>query len=165
MSDLKLDRIAKAIKNGVGGITTTVSVQPTLDTDAYTANDAIGGMLTFSGAVRGQSTTGVLQTVVIIDDDLQDAETELWLFDQSFTATADDAAFDPTDADLENLIGVVSTADGTYYDGSDNSVCVIRNIGLVLDLKGPSLFGQLVTRGTPTYAAAGLTVKLGILQD
>jgi len=34
------------------------------------------------------------------------------------------------------------------------------------DLTGTSMFGQLVTRGTPTFAAVDdVTVKIGLLQD
>ena len=35
-----------------------------------------------------------------------------------------------------------------------------------IDLSGTSLFGQLVTRGAPTYAATDdITVKVKLLQD
>lgn len=154
------------LHGGVGGKTTTVSVTPTIDTDAYTAGDAVGGRLEFTNAVGEHNKTGVLQSVIIIDDDQEQNELELWLFDQAFTATADDAAFAPSDADLANCIGVVSTADGTYYNASANGVCTIRNIGLVLNLQSTTLYGQLVTRGTEAYTAAtDLTIVVGILQD
>lgn len=158
--------VRATIHEGLGGKTTIVTKTPTISTSAYAAGDAVGGKMLFNAAVYGQNRTGILQSMTIIDDDLEDAELELWIFSEDFTATADNAAWDPTDADLQNLVGVVSTVDGAYYDATDNSVAVVKNIGLVLKLNSPTLYAQLVTRGTPTYTATDdLTVKLGILQD
>jgi len=149
----------------VGGEGDTIAQTPTIDTDAYTANDNVGGLLEFANAARVSGGGGLLNKVVIIDDAKQDAELELWLFDRTFTQGADDAAWSPSEADLENLVDVVSTADGTYYDTASQGVCVIE-LARRYDLNGTSLFGRLVTRGTPTYAATDdLTVKVGLIQD
>ena len=149
----------------VGGEGLTIAQTPTIDTDAYTANDNVGGLLEFANAARVSGGGGLLNKVVIIDDAKQDAELELWLFDRTFTQGADDAAWSPSEADLENLVDVVSTADGTYYDTANQGVCVIE-LARRYDLNGTSLFGRLVTRGTPTYAATDdLTIKVGLIQD
>jgi hypothetical protein len=145
----------------------TIVQQPTVTAGAYSAGDAVGGLLTFANAARVSGGGGVIKSVVIIDDAGQDAELELWLFDRTFTAMADNAAWAPSEADLENLVGVISTADSArgWMAAGTPSVITI-DVATRFDLNGTSLFGQLVTRGTPTFAATDdVTVKVGLLQD
>jgi hypothetical protein len=154
--------------SGIHGEGITITQQPTITAGAYAANDAVGGLLTFALAGRTVSEGGsVLTDVLIVDDAGQDSELELWLFSQTFTAMADNDPWAPAEADLENCIAVVSTSGSTWRAAGTPSVCQIectRRIDLVAG--GTSLFGQLVTRGTPTYAATDdLTVKIQLLQD
>lgn len=143
----------------------TIVQTPTITLSAYVANDAVGGLLTFAAAARVSGGGGVITDVIIVDDDGEDAELELWLFDQTFTPIADADAWAPSEADLENLIAIVSTADDTWRAAGTPSAINIE-VTRRYDLAGTSMFGQLVTRGTPTYTAADdLTVKIKCLQD
>ena len=154
----------------VGGIGitsqgTTITQTPTISAGAYVANDNVGGLLTFANAARLAGGGGVIKDVAIIDDAGQDAELELWLFNQVFTPGADNAAWAPVEAELHNIVNVISTTEGTYFLGGTPSVCSIE-IAKRFDCLGTDLFGRLVTRGTPTYVATDdLTVKLLLLQD
>ena len=151
----------------VGSTGTTISQTPTITAGAYSAGDAVGGLLTFANAGRVSGGGGVIKTVTIIDDAGQDAELELWLFDRTFTAMSDNAAWAPSEADLENHIGVISTEDssqGWLAAGTPSTITI--DVATGFDLNGTSLFGQLVTRGTPTYAATDdLTIKVKVMQD
>ena len=143
-----------------------ITQTPTITAGAYTAGDAVGGLLTFADAVRTNGGGGIVSKVVIIDDAAQLAPLDLVLFNQTFTATADNAAFDPTDADLQNCIGYIDIAATDYANFNDNAVAA-KSAGLRMPypiiLSGTSLFGQLVVRGAPTYAATDdLTIKLTI---
>jgi hypothetical protein len=152
----------------VGNNRAILSAVPVLVGAAYSAGDAVGGKLTFSEAVAKGQFSGVIDSLVLIDLAKQAIETDLYLFDRDFTATNDNAAFDPTDADLANCIGVITLVAGDYKACSDNHVACKSNVNLpfALAADGSTLYGQLVTRGTPTYVAAGdLTVKLGVQQD
>ena len=80
-----------------------ISQTPTVSTSpAYTAKDAVGGLLTFANAVRETGGSGVLMGVTVIDASMQMPSLELVLFDRTFTAAADNAIFSPSDADLAN---------------------------------------------------------------
>jgi len=160
------DRIAREL--GVAGSEgATVSQTPEITAGAYSAGDAVGGLLTFANAARRSGGGGVIKTVTIIDDAGQDAELELWLFDRTFTAIADNSAWAPAEADLERLIGVISTEEssqGWLAAGTPSAVTI--DVSARYDVTGTSMFGQLVTRGTPTYVATDdLTIKVGLLQD
>lgn len=149
----------------VGGNGITISQTPTVTAGAYTAGDAVGGLLTFANAARISAGGGVTKNMVIVDDAGQDAELELWLFDRTFSAIADNAAWAPTEADLENLIAIISTSDGTWRAAGTPSAVDIE-VSKRYDLTGTSMFGQLVTRGTPTFAATDdISVKIALLRD
>jgi len=142
-----------------------ISQTPTVSTSpAYTAGDAVGGLLTFANAVRESGSSGVLMSVVVIDASQQRPSLELVLFDRTFTASTDNAVFDPTDADLANCIGVVAI--GSWSNFSDNSVATVSGVSLPIVLNGTSLFGQLLTRGTPTFVATSdISVLCTVLED
>ena len=122
-------------------------------------------MLTFANAARVSGGGGVLKDVIIIDDNGQDAIMELWLFSESFTAMADNAPWAPSEADLRKLVAIVSTGDGAWRAAGTPSANRIE-ASQRYDCAATSLFGQLVTRGTPTFAATDdVTVKIGCLVD
>lgn len=144
-----------------------IAVTPTITAGAYSAGDALGGRLEFSPATRQPTLTALLLSVVVLDKASQDAQLDLVLFNQAFTATADNAAFDPTDADLANIIGHVPIVPADYASLNDNGLATLRSVNLPIHLSDTiTLYGQLVTRSAPTYASTSdLTVILYLLQD
>lgn len=141
-----------------------LAATPTISTSAYAIKDAIGGLMTFSGAVRASGGSGVLMAVQVVDKDQELKAMDLVLFDRSITAPTDNAIFAPTDAELANCIGVVPV--GAYADFSTNSVAYANNVGLAFVLNGTDLYGVLVARDTPTFTATSdIVVTLTILQD
>jgi|GEM_PF-1388066 len=163
--------LSKSIPTGINNIGKvgsdgiSVSQTPTVTVGAYAANDAVGGLLTFAGAARYAGYGGVIRDVIILDDAGQDAELELWLFSQTFTAMADNAPWAPSEVDLRKLVAIISTGDGAWFAAGTPSAARIE-VSQRYDCVGTSLFGQLVTRGTPTFAATDdVTVVIGLLQD
>ena len=149
----------------VGGAGTTISQTPTITGGAYSANDAVGGLLTFANAARVSGGGGFITNIQIIDDSGQKPNLELWLFKVTFTAMTDNAAWAPSEADLENWVGTFSTNDGTWRNAGTPEACDIEKIKRY-DLTGTSLFGQLVDRTGATFVATDdLTVKVGLAQD
>lgn len=148
----------------VGGYQTRISQTPTISTSAYAAKDAIGGLLTFANAVRSAGWTGHIQTAIIVDKDGELAPIDLVLFDQTFTAPTDNAVFDPTDAELANVIAVIPFSN--YAEFNDNAVCSRSGLGIAFKAEGTSIFGALVSRSTPTWTGTSdLIVILEIVQD
>jgi hypothetical protein len=141
---------------------------PTITAGAYTAGDALGGLLTFANAARVAGGRGEIVKVTIIDDAKQSAPIDIVLFDRTLTATADNSPFDPSDADLQNCLGYISVAATDYAEFNDNGTAT-KASGLQMpfayDLAGgvTSLFGQLVIRNGDTYAATDdITVKITV---
>lgn len=153
-------QVVEAQTNG-----TSISLTPTVTAGAYVANDAVGGLLTFTNAARLTAGGGVIKDVLLLDDAGQDASLELWLFNATFTAMSDNAAWNPSQADLRKLVAIISIPAGSYFDAGTESAARVE-VSQRYDVAATSLFGQLVTRGTPTYAATDdVTVIIGLLQD
>lgn len=145
-----------------------ITQTPTITAGAYTAGDALGGLLNFIDAARTAGGRGEIVKVTIVDDAKQSAPIDLVLFDQTFTATADNSPFDPSDADLQNCLGYVSVANTDYSEFNDNCAAT-KASGLQMpfsyDLAAgvTSLFGQMVIRVGDTYAATDdITVKITV---
>jgi hypothetical protein len=152
--------------NLIGSILLAAGASPTITAGAYTAGDALGGLLTFAGAAVTSGGKGMITKVVVIDNAKQSAPVDLVLFDQTFTATADNAAFDPSDADLANGLGAISIANTDYDEFTDNCMATKasgQKMPFEYDLAGTSLFGQLVIRNGDTYAAVNdITIKITV---
>lgn len=149
----------------VGGKQVNISATPTCSTSAYTAGDAIGGLLTLANAARVSGGSGYVQGLSLM------CKTpallpiiELVLFNQTFTAIADNAAFNPSDADMANCIGVIPISQWSDY--SLNSIASRFGLAFPFLLTGTSLFGQMVTRSAITLVSTtDLILGVQIVQD
>ncbi len=141
--------------------TKTVEKALTVGTDAYTANDVVGGLITITVP---ESRGGTIRRVNLVDADNEDAAFTLHFFDQLPSIIADDAAFAPTIADLKKRVGVVTIAAGDYR--TDNGMSVADKHDVNFDVDGNrgvtestasasgKIYAYLVATATPTYTAA-----------
>jgi len=148
---------------------------PTLDTAIYASGDHLGTLMTLSNAVDASSDTGSIMSVTIIDGASQNAALDVLFFNSVPTLTSvDNAALSISDSEMASkFIGAVSFAGGDYKSLAVNSYATLRTVGLFVQAASPSsvnptgnnIYAILQSRGTPTYAASSLTLKVGILQD
>lgn len=146
----------------------TVSVTPTVSTTpAYTAGDAVGGKMTFSNATRIAAYSGRIKSVIVVDQAKQAPILDLVIFnaDPSSTTVTDNSVLDVADGDMSKIVARVPLVDWVQFN--DNAACAVNNLSLDFNLaSGSSLYGALVTRGTPTFAATNdVIVTLVIEQD
>jgi hypothetical protein len=157
----------------IEGKSKIVSATPTLDTNIYASGDRVGSVMTFSSAMDDSSGTGTVVSVVILDKAAQGSALSLLLFnDLPTVASADNAALDISDTEMEKCVGVIPIASGDYVTATSGSVATVRSVNLLLNsaksannLTGTNLYGVLKSGGTPTYAASSLIVKVCIKQD
>lgn len=149
------------------------SVQPTLDTSAYATGDYMGSIVTVTDFFRNVGGVNHLNSIVVVDEAKQKAQFDILFFDSLPTvASADNAAIDIADAEMRKCIGYVSVLTADYTtDLAANSLATKSGLNLVLKGAAPSvgatkhLYVVLISRGSPTYAAASLTIKLGAVQS
>lgn len=126
---------------------------------AYASGDAFGTVFAIN-----VPKSGIIQAARMIDKDDEGITTEVWMFKDKFTATADNGAFAPTDADLSNLECVISIS--TFYDASSNRFGVAEDLGISYAAPSGLLYCQCVTRGAPNIAADNMPMLLfKILSD
>lgn len=135
---------------------------------AYATGDLIGTKITLAEATQ-EARTGVIMSVVLVDQAKQNAAVDVIFFgaDPSATTFTDNGALDMADADALNICGGVKIAATDYFDFADNSFANPAAKAIVFKLAlGQTLFAALVSRGSPTYVAASdLQLSVGILQD
>ncbi len=126
---------------------------------AYSANDVVGGLITFAGLDNG-----TLQSILICDNAAQAVGYILELFNAAPTDISDNATFDIIDADLKKIIyedELLSEVDRRAF--TDNSYHRLFNLDVPLWSEGGTIYGFLITTGTPTYAATtDVTVVLQV---
>ena len=146
----------------------TVRATPTITAGAYSAGDAVGGKMEFRDVCSPYKNTAAIVQAHIKDNAKQNAKLWLVLFDRDFTATADNAAFTISDADLLNVVMALEFAVADYVSFANNSIALMdpANYYILHPFElvegGTSLFGQLfVETSTPTYVATNdLRVEL-----
>ena len=147
--------------------TKTIRVTPTITTSAYASGDSIGGAITLPNAARQGRSGGVILSLSVVDKDAEEVGVTVQFYKNAPTAT-DNAAFDPTDAQLaDDYIGEVALT--SYTSLSDNSVASERNIGLAFESESEDaqdIYAVIISNGTPTYTAASdIVLIVNILQD
>lgn len=134
-----------------------LTVVPTI-TGAYSANDVLGGLLTFNDAAKYGGGGGKVLAVEIVSK-IAWVNADLLMYDEPPTVPADNVASALAAADIGKVVGLAVFTSSTSF-GTPN-VALKEYGGLGYSCKGgKALYGQLVTRGTPTYTAADLAVSI-----
>lgn len=148
--------------------------------DQYSAGDvatsAADKPLVFSGAARSDVMTGSIEYARIHSSANQGtkADLEMWLFNAEPPDRADNLAFEPSDALLDNLVGIIEFPVNNWKSGhptsgaGGNAVCEAGSLAIPFRLSRPGtpLYGVLVVRNTYTpVSGETFTVSLGIYQD
>jgi hypothetical protein len=144
----------------VGGVVsvaaTSVVTSPALTAPTVTAALYVTGNVLGTGVLSwAVPPTGVIQNVDVEVASTQTAPMDLVLFNDNPTATTftDKAALAVNAADYRKVIGVIHLTDST----SLGTPTCYQALGLGLAYKlpaGTTMYGCLVTRGAPTFAAA-----------
>lgn len=139
---------------------------------AYTANDVVGGLLSFP--VHSAGGGGVIRRLVIADDDNEKAALDLYLFgDGAYgiapaapAAIIDADAFAPVIGDLKKLLDIIHIAAADYVTINNNAYAIKNDLSIDYALNGENIYGYLVCLATPTYTAVtDLTLELTVWQD
>ena len=134
----------------------------------YADGDVIGNKIFIENIMLLFPGEATLMSITAQDLDAQDSALEviIWSSDPTGTTFTDDAALDIADADLPKHCGSANVAATDYKSYTDNSVGTVRNIGLPIGTDTQNdLWMTLVSRGTPTYTADGLSLILTFYLD
>ena len=123
----------------------------TVTLSAYTAVDVVGGLLEFD--VYSASGGGILNSIMLIDEDNQSEAYTLYIFDDTPSTIADAANFAPTIVDMRKLIATISIS--SYTTINSIAYCYVDDINKVFgNLTKRVLYAYLVAVATPDYVNA-----------
>ena len=146
-----------------------VAVSPVITaSSAYSAGMTLGAVMTFAGMAFRATASGLIVSCVVVDKVKQSSQMDLILFNALPSVLADRATYAPTAADILNIVGVIPIVTANWLTSfSANSVAqLLTNVPYDLGGSNTDLYGQLVCRGTPTYASVSdLQVSLQAHMD
>lgn len=151
---LATDDPVAAVITGISPTCTTSITRPSDSTD-YAAGDAIAastpavGGQTWSNAARASGKTVILTDLIVTSSAVAATPLsgEVWIFDSSVTAVADNAALAFSDAEAQTLVGIVPFS---LALGVNNSHCHVQNLNIVITTVGSADLRFLV-KATNAY--------------
>lgn len=149
------------------GAGTVLDVTLSLDTNAYADGDVLADTQALASAVRLAGGRAYLQSVVVIDESDQKQGFDLIFLDANNSLGSENSAPGINDANAGTIIGRVPVSAGDYYDLGGVSIANLNAVGLMLKAATASttLYVGAISRGTGTYGASAIKLKLGLLWD
>jgi hypothetical protein len=130
----------------------TVDAALTVTLAAYTAGDVVGGLIALD--VHSPQGGGVLKRLTLVDEDSLAEPYKAYIFDSAPSTIANDAAFAPTLADLQKLIGIVTIVAMDYVvlnDGAADHDIVMKELDIPFTAAHGKIYVYLVATDTPDY--------------
>jgi hypothetical protein len=160
----------EAAENHIGSVGSGLVVLDltlTLDTNIYADGDLMVDATALTTAVRVAAGTSRLVSVVVLDEDDQGVAFDLLFLNAATSLGSLNAAVNLTDAMGRTLIGKVAVATGDYYDFGGCRAAFKSDLNMLLKAASASttLYVAAVSRGAGTYTAAGIRIKVGLVQD
>jgi hypothetical protein len=153
----------------VGGEGDLIDCTLTLDTAIYADGDVLAETQVLSTtAMRKNDGTGILHSILVLDEDDQGVGMDLLFFNANVSLGAENAAPAITDANMRNYLGkvAVNASDFTDWGGVRTATIPPSRCGQFFKSGAGvrTIWVAAVTRGgTPTYSAGGIKLRVGIL--
>ncbi len=127
---------------------------------AYADGDAFGTMITWLDVFRAEKCSGTIVGAFLQDFDGEGIQIDIPIFTRTITATADNAAFAPSDIDLAACRAVVSITE--FYNWGSNQFGQATGLGLWVQGEGVNLYSQCVIHGAANIAS-GAVPRIGLV--
>lgn len=152
----------------IGGNTFEQITTQTTQNAAYSAGNCVGGLITLTNAMRTSGGTGIIQSIHLIDKDNQKAAMDLLVFNANPTAATitDKTAF-VYSTDITKQIARIPIAASDYVTYNSIATVSLGGLSKIVKANGSqTLYGALVTSGTPSYTGTSqVIIQVDILQD
>lgn len=156
---------SETVVGAVAGLADLVEVTLSLDIAVYAAGDVLADTQPLASAVRVNGGRAVLQSLTVIDEDDQGQPLDLVFFSATQSLGIENAAASITDLAARDILGIVPVTSADFIDLGGVRTATLRNVGLLLEAAAASrdLFVGAISRGTGTYTASGIRLRLGLL--
>lgn len=156
--------------NNINALTATPTVTAS---SAYAAGNAVGGLVTFTGATRVSDTagkggtSGSVQSLIVSSKSSQGALSDVVIFNANPTGSTctDKTAFSLAAADIGKVVGVVHMSDWVSMGTASMGQAQNQAMPYVLS-SSTTLYACFVTRGTPTFTSTSdLAFALNVFRN
>jgi len=139
----------------------------TLSLDAgnvYADGDVLAATQELENVDIGMAVCGLIQSILVLDVDDQAQAFDLVFLDSNVALGTENAAVSISDANAAKIVGVVEIATGDYVDLAGSQIAHKENLGIQFKCASgeTSLWVGAISRGTGTYTASGIKLKIGI---
>jgi hypothetical protein len=150
----------------VSGHLVLVDVTLSLDTNVYADGDVLAATQEVASALRVNDGLGLLRSVQVLDEDDQGEDFDLIFLGADVSIGTENDAVSVSDENARQIEGRVMIEAADYYDMGGCQIATKEGLGLVLEAASgdTSIYLAAVSRGTGTYTASGLRLRLGIEQ-
>lgn len=133
----------------------------------YASGDVLADTQVIPNAMRIVNGHGLLNSIVLIDEDDQNQPLDLIFFSADVPLGPENLAPDITDTNARHILGIVRVLQSDWIDLGGVDIATVT--GLTLGLQSTSGTSDLcvaaITRGTPTHTANGIRLRLNIVTD
>lgn len=148
----------------VSGHAAILEVTLSLDTNIYADGDVLADTQEIASALRVSDGLARLRSLVVIDQDDQGVDMDIYLLDGNVSFGTENNAVSIADADALKILARVVIAAADYYDLGGVRVAVKSGLDAILKAASGTdkLYVAAVSRGTGTYTASGVKLRIGI---
>lgn len=145
--------------------TSIIDLTFSLDTAIHAAGDVLAATQELAGAVSTSGGAAVLHSIVLNDKDDQGLGIDVVFLKTNVSIGTENAAVSISDTNADEVLGIVSVSAADFIDLGGCRVATVRSIGLPVEAGSgsTSIYVALITRGTPTHTASGITAKFGFI--
>ena len=136
-----------------------------LDTSAYADGDVLAETQLCSGVVEDVHGKAMVLSLGVLDKDDQGQPLDIVFLKSNKGIGTENAQVSVSDADADEILGIVSVAAADYKDLINSQYAQITNVGILLESAPGSVdvYIAAISRGTGTYSASGITLKIGLV--
>ena len=137
-----------------------------LDTNAYADGDVLADSQKLTNIVGITGGGGLIQCIAVLDLDDQGEALDIIFLEANVSIGTENAAVSVSDANAALIVGQVEVEAADFIDLVNSQRAEKTNLGIPFRCADgqKSLWIAAVSRGTGTYTALGIKLKVGILQ-
>ena len=146
--------------------TRLIDITMSADTSIFAAGDVIADTQQLAASIRTKNFGAILDTLVLVDEDDQGAAMTVIFFGANVSLGTENAAPSITDANARSYLGKVVVGTADWVDLGGVRVASFHNLGIVLkpETDTQNIYVAVLNgAGTPTFTAAGLKLRIGII--
>lgn len=149
------------------GVSDVVTLNPSCFAGEADAGDVLADTEVFAAAVRVDDATAIIQSLTVVDKDDVGGGLNIFIFDANVSLGTEGAPISISDGDAASIQAIITVATSDFVDCTNSQVAFLSGLQIPIQPASGSddlyLAVQAVTGGT--YTAAGLTIRLGLLND